>query len=83
MFTDSSNLVNQIIKETGAKHGLSAGQSYDIMKHQFEFVKHVMQSAEYGDVDTFKSVNLFYLGRFVIHSRYKRHITAKEIIRDE
>ena len=72
MFTDYNNRVNNIIKDIAYKHGLTAEQGYDIMRHEFEFVKQVINEAKELDAQTQKSVNLMYIGAFKVKNRIKK-----------
>lgn len=73
-FTTENNRLNEIIKDVGRQHGLTAEQSYSIMLHQFEFLRDVMKSGDIDDPDTFKTTNLVYIGRFNVHTRTKKRI---------
>jgi hypothetical protein len=70
MFTLDNNTLNLQIKELGYKHGLTAEQSYDIAKHQFDFILDVMKTANVHNPYTFQSVNLQHFGKFVLTPKY-------------
>lgn len=74
-FTDNSNRLNNIIKELGYKHGLSAKQAYDIAVHQFSVVKRVFENTDKDDLSTYKSVLITRFGTFGIRSRRKTKLT--------
>lgn len=71
MFTLDNNRVNQMIKDIAYKHGLTAEQGYDIMRHQFEFVRQVMDQTKKCESKTHKDVNLMYIGVFSVKNRFK------------
>lgn len=71
-FTENNNRVNNIIKDIAYKHGLTAEQGYDIMRHEFEFVRQVMNQTEEFEPLTHKSVNLMYIGTFNLKNRVRK-----------
>lgn len=71
-FTENNNRVNNIIKDIAYKHGLTAEQGYDIMRHEFEFVRQVMNQTEEFEPLTHKSVNLMYIGAFNLKNRVRK-----------
>ena len=79
-FTTNSKQLNDLIKEIGYKHGLSAGQAYEMATHQFTMVKEVIENTDKDDLDTYKSVLITRFGTFDIRSRQKTKL--KKIINE-
>ena len=78
MFTDNSNKLNELIKSIGYKYGLTAQQSYDIVRHEFEFLKHVMNDTIIDDPRTHKTTTIIGFGRFCIKSSIKTKYKKNE-----
>ena len=74
--------VDRIIKSISLHYRIPVKDVEDMIKSQFAFVKHVIESAERDKEETFKTVKLPLLGKFMVKKNMIGHIINSKKKRD-
>lgn len=74
--------VDRIIKSISLYYRIPVKDVEDMIKSQFAFVRHVIESAERDKEETFKTVKLPMFGKFIVKKNMIKHIINSKNKRD-
>lgn len=69
--------IENIIKDVSLRHGVSYEVAKTIIYSQFKCIRETLKEGEYDKPETFKTVNVKYLGKFYTTEGKIRNVSKK------
>jgi hypothetical protein len=73
-----NELFDRLLKEVAKEHGIPSPIIEKAWKNQFEVVKNIISNSNREDIDSFKTVYIRYLGKFVPRIAEMHHMNKRD-----
>lgn len=73
-----NELFDKLLKEVAEEHGIPSPIIERAWKNQFKVVKNIISNSNREDIDSFKTVYIRYLGKFVPRIAEMHHMNKRD-----
>lgn len=75
-------VLKKILKDISKETGISVEEVEDVVLSQFKFIRDTISSGNPDEPESFKNINVAYLGKFVIRDYKVKELNEKRKRRD-